>query len=165
MLEKARAWNAFPDRCTYHHNERPDLQLFPSQSFDFVCSLLTLQHMEPEFALGYVREFARLLAPGGVVVFQVPDSVTSPPPNSSRARFPRTLRIMDRLRTWFEDRRGKPGYFVGQEEDFWMEMYCVPEADVVGTLMECGLEIVTVQRDQSPGDLFANRRYLARRPD
>lgn len=171
MLDKARAWNACPHRCTYHHNEQPDLQLFPSGEFDFICTLITLQHMEPDFAVGYIREFARLLAPGGVLVFQVPDSLAQQPPQSTpaapslpRPKFLRTPRIIKKLKQWLDARRDKPGYFVGKSEEFWMEMHCVPEARVVQTLRECGLDVAAIQRDQSAGEHFVSKRYMARRP-
>ena len=33
---------------------------------------VVLQHMKPEFAKAYLREFARILKPNGVLVFQLP---------------------------------------------------------------------------------------------
>ncbi|MGB2888943.1 MAG: class I SAM-dependent methyltransferase, partial [Candidatus Acidiferrales bacterium] len=40
--------------------------------FDFIYSSFTLQHMAPRYAKGYLREFMRVLAPGGVLVFNLP---------------------------------------------------------------------------------------------
>lgn len=72
MIEQANRFNRAPERCTYHHNPRPDLGLFSDSTFDFVYSMIVLQHMAPELAKGYVREFLRVVKPGGVVVFQLP---------------------------------------------------------------------------------------------
>lgn len=50
----------------------PDLARFPDGTFTFIYSTLVLQHMEPQFSKGYIREFVRVLAPGGVLAFQLP---------------------------------------------------------------------------------------------
>jgi SAM-dependent methyltransferase len=72
MIERARTLNRIGDRCRYHLNERDDLGLFSTASFDFVYSSITLQHMPAEFSRRYIAEFFRVARPGGVVVFQVP---------------------------------------------------------------------------------------------
>ena len=72
MVEAARRFNRHGERCHYHHNERLDLELFEDASFDFVISTLVLQHMRPDFMRCYLREFMRVLRPGGVLFFQVP---------------------------------------------------------------------------------------------
>ena len=72
MIELARRINRHGDRCRYHLNATVDLALFPPETFDFVLSLLVLQHLEPRHALRYVREFVRLLRPDGVALFQLP---------------------------------------------------------------------------------------------
>lgn len=72
MIERARELNQFGDRVRYHVNDRNDLTLFEDGSFDLVYSIIVLQHIEPVYSMAYVREFARILAPGGVVVFQLP---------------------------------------------------------------------------------------------
>jgi SAM-dependent methyltransferase len=72
MIERANELNRFGDRCRYHVNDRDDLALFDDEVFDLVYSVIVLQHISPEFTAAYLREFARVLAPGGVLVFQLP---------------------------------------------------------------------------------------------
>jgi SAM-dependent methyltransferase len=72
MIERAHELNRFGDRCRYHVNDRDDLALFGDGVFDFVYSVIVLQHIAPEFTAAYLREFTRVLAPGGVLVFQLP---------------------------------------------------------------------------------------------
>jgi SAM-dependent methyltransferase len=72
MIDQARRLNRHGERCTYHLNDRPDLAIFPDGHFDLVCSVYVLQHMEPTYSRRYVEEFARVLAPGGLAVFQMP---------------------------------------------------------------------------------------------
>ncbi|MDQ2724615.1 MAG: class I SAM-dependent methyltransferase, partial [Actinomycetota bacterium] len=78
MIERAQGWNRHGSRCSYHLNTSADLADFPDGAFDVVFCYLVLQHMEPELAKGYVAEFMRLLAPGGVAVFQVPEDWRPP---------------------------------------------------------------------------------------
>ncbi|MBI4199649.1 MAG: class I SAM-dependent methyltransferase [Chloroflexi bacterium] len=72
MVRLAEQYNRHGGKCRYVVNDREDLGLFPDSAFDFVYSNITLQHMEPRYALGYIREFLRVLGPGGVAVFQLP---------------------------------------------------------------------------------------------
>lgn len=72
MITLADTYNRYAERCRYHLNERNDLTLFPDNSFDFVNTALVLQHMEPQYSAKYLAEFLRVLAPGGLLVFQLP---------------------------------------------------------------------------------------------
>ena len=72
MVELAQHHNRFGDRCRYHVNVRGDLAMFPDDTFDLVHSCIVLQHIEPQYAKGYIREFLRVARPGGAVVFQLP---------------------------------------------------------------------------------------------
>ncbi len=70
MIRQAMEFNQFPDRVKYHVNARADLADFPTASYDFVGSLIVLQHIPPRFQEKYIRDFLRLLKPGGVAYFQ-----------------------------------------------------------------------------------------------
>ena len=72
MVEAARRWNRHGERCEYVLNEEPSLARFADASFDFVYSNLVLQHMPEELGRRYVAELARVLRPGGLLVFQAP---------------------------------------------------------------------------------------------
>jgi SAM-dependent methyltransferase len=72
MIERARAMNRFGDQVQYHVNDRDDLALFDDGCFDLIYSNIVLQHIEPEYGARYIHEFTRILAPGGVVAFQLP---------------------------------------------------------------------------------------------
>jgi SAM-dependent methyltransferase len=72
MIKGAQEFNSHGDRCTYILNTHADLRLFASNHFDFIYSNIVLQHMKPEYSAAYIREFVRVLAPGGVALFQIP---------------------------------------------------------------------------------------------
>jgi SAM-dependent methyltransferase len=86
MLRHARRFNRHGERCTYHLNVAPNLSLFANESFDFVYTTLVLQHIEPSISRRYIAELIRVLAPGGLLVFQLPSqrSTIEPPPDGTR---------------------------------------------------------------------------------
>src|SRR4051794_5005418 len=53
------------DNVRFALNQEPHLAQFDTGSIDFVYSNIVLQHVSPDLQLGYLREFGRLLAPGG----------------------------------------------------------------------------------------------------
>jgi SAM-dependent methyltransferase len=73
MIELARGYNTHGGACEYFLNAHNDLRIFPDDSFDFVYSNIVLQHMEPQYSTSYITEFVRVLRPGGLAVFQVPE--------------------------------------------------------------------------------------------
>jgi SAM-dependent methyltransferase len=72
MIRLASRLNPSPDRVSYICNQAPDLQVFGDRSFDFIVSSIVLQHLPPDLAGSYIREFLRLLTPSGIAVFQLP---------------------------------------------------------------------------------------------
>lgn len=81
MIGQARALNS-NRRVRYHHNTAANLKLFKARSFDLVYSMLVLQHMPQELQHGYIREFFRVLKPGGVAIFEMPDGPDYQHPNA-----------------------------------------------------------------------------------
>ncbi|GAB3454905.1 hypothetical protein GCM10027570_35360 [Streptomonospora sediminis] len=73
MLAEARRLDRSGGRIDFRLNDRPDLGAFGDDTFDLVYTDLVLQHLPPQLAAGYVREFTRVLRPGGALVIGVPD--------------------------------------------------------------------------------------------
>ncbi len=71
MLDEARRLAPPGSRIRFVHSTRPDLAFQPTASVDLVYSSLVLQHLPRALASGYLREFLRVLRPGGVAVVQV----------------------------------------------------------------------------------------------
>jgi ubiquinone/menaquinone biosynthesis C-methylase UbiE len=63
--------------CKFFVNQTDDLHLFKDNFFDFVYSNIVLQHQRSrDLAKAYVREFIRVIRPGGTIVFQIPHKLT-----------------------------------------------------------------------------------------
>lgn len=133
MLERARQFDQSNGRCSFVVNTTSDLAQFPTASFDFIYSHIVFQHMEPRYALGYIREFARLLRPRGVTVFQtlVPDT-TIRFTDIIKQRFPTIVRALHRIR--------HPSQPI-------IEMYAVSQRDVEDALTAGGVRVFTTTED------------------
>ena len=73
MIEHAQRLHSATG-CAFKVNDRPDLSSFSDRSFDLVYSSLVLQHMPPALADSYIREFVRVVRPGGAIVLVVPET-------------------------------------------------------------------------------------------
>lgn len=80
MIALAKRFNRHGGRCRYHINTRDDLSLFPDAAFDFILAYIVLQHIPPEASRRYIREFVRVLRPGGLALFQLPTRPTAVAP-------------------------------------------------------------------------------------
>lgn len=136
MLELARRHNSHGERVSYVLNTTDDLRQFADGQFDFVYSLITLQHMAPSYARRYIAEFVRITAPGGAILFQMP---------AVRLRRPFTL-WPDRLaRRLYRDLRK---YF-GTEPV--MEMHALPRTEVETALGKARARPIHCYRHEAAG--------------
>jgi len=74
MVAQARKFNRHGERCRYVVNQVNDLSQFAADEFDFIYTNLVLQHIERRYVECYLREFIRVIRPGGLAVFQIPSS-------------------------------------------------------------------------------------------
>ncbi|HWL89787.1 MAG TPA: methyltransferase domain-containing protein [Actinomycetota bacterium] len=152
MIERANHYDRHPGTCHYRLNERPDLQMFESESFGFIYSNIVLQHIEPRHQRSYLKEFVRVLAPGGVLVFQLPSE-----------------RIERESGTWGRLRRGirsaAPAPILNAYRRIrWgrralIEMWGMPRDEVTGLLRGEGATILDVRADRFAGAHWAGFRY------
>ena len=70
MIEKARSLNPDLHNLEFRENSSERIDSVDDASADLVYSCMTLQHIPAPLALGYVKEFLRILRPGGVAAFQ-----------------------------------------------------------------------------------------------
>jgi SAM-dependent methyltransferase len=71
MLAQARQLHANLGNVRFVENVQPRLDFMPDASVDLVYSVITLHHIPAALQSGYVAEFLRVLAPGGMAVFQI----------------------------------------------------------------------------------------------
>jgi SAM-dependent methyltransferase len=78
MIRLAHEVNALPDRVQYVHNAGTEMAALGTGDFTFMYSNVVLQHIEPDTALLCLRELFRVVARGGVLVFQLPSHPRPP---------------------------------------------------------------------------------------
>jgi SAM-dependent methyltransferase len=151
MIELAKRYNAHGTRCEYRANETDDLGMFRDGEFDFLCSFITLQHMDPSYSKKYIREFLRVLAPGGVMVFQL----TAGAKTTSRFLLAHVLPrfIYAPVFRWI------------YRTDAVMEVHCVPRSSVIGVLEEGGAAVLDVKEDGSAGKEWLSYQYVSKKPN
>lgn len=74
MIDLAREHNP---GCKFHLITNANMEFFPRDHFDLIYSFLVLQHLPDQSLIEqYLLEFIRILKPGGVAAFQIPDRLS-----------------------------------------------------------------------------------------
>jgi len=148
MIQEANALNRY-EHCQYVASSSPVLP-FDDASFTFIYSNIVLQHMPRRFSVGYLEEFVRVLAPGGILVFGVQDSF----PIRDISSLTTWLRKTARIRTRIKEALGGPGE---------MQMHCLSENAIRSALGSA--KIVDVQFvNTAAKDFNGNLSYLPQAP-
>lgn len=148
MVETAYRYNKHGDRVRYLVNTADHLKLLSGDSFDFVYTNKTLQHIPPEVARQYIREFFRVLRPGGVALFQVPNGRPFAP--GSLGAWVYNVRRR-RLRRIWKILRGRPP----------VEMHYIAGGEVRCLVEESGGRVVDVVDIAEGRKRGLNLRYCA----
>ncbi|MFC2113954.1 class I SAM-dependent methyltransferase [Bacteroidota bacterium] len=131
MVTKALELNKDLEQVLHFvHNTENDLELFQNATYDFVFTTIVLQHIPYPESLSYIREFARILKSGGVMVFQLPTEDI------------RELSLLKKLRSRIKIRERMA--LLGIGKGYQMEMHIVPENEVTEILTSSGCEILDV---------------------
>jgi SAM-dependent methyltransferase len=159
MIAGAKSHNRHGERCAYHVNTEDRLP-FEAGRFDFVLSVITLQHMPARLASSYITEFVRVLAPGGVAYFQIP---------AAPVELSRVGGVWPRIRRMIRHVVPEPVRAVMRSVSLAMsrsrtfEMHGLPRVDVEALLGRAGARLVAVAPDASAGAGWTSFRYVAAR--
>jgi 2-polyprenyl-3-methyl-5-hydroxy-6-metoxy-1,4-benzoquinol methylase len=151
FLDLARQFNRHGERCQYIHNTRGDLEIFESDSFDFIYSNITLQHIPKIHSTKYIAEFFRLLRAGGIAVFHLP---------SGLKEFDRTLEwclrwlrwtALSPLKRWWQKLRCQPV----------IEMHPVSRKEVEAIIAANRARLIDVVENNASGKGWVSLQYCA----
>lgn len=168
MIDRARE-HGVPENCDLIVQYTPDLPALEGDEFDFVFSVLVIQHMEPDIGCAYLSALAHKVAPGGALLCQVPYGHARRPPGAASSRAQRVFRSL------------APGFLVARRRRHLLrrdvavqreagepafELHCISRRKVRSLLEAAGLEIVDVEGghdyDAPP---LVSAWYVARRPE
>ena len=159
MIARARRLNASCTNCEFHLARRTRLP-FPSGSFNVVYSRLVLQHVPPELVGQYIPELIRVLAPGGVMMFQLPEEI-APEPEGAYADAPV---IGGGLKSWLprplvRAYRLVKYRLIVDESLPSMAMFGMPQAAVLALVNGAGGRLLCATPDQSHGPAVPGFEY------
>ncbi|MGC2165298.1 MAG: class I SAM-dependent methyltransferase [Gallionella sp.] len=148
MLSEARSENAGYDNISYLNNDGTSLEGVADEVVDFLYCNIVLQHSPKGIQKLLIREFCRVLRPGGTVMFQTP----SHPRLDSIKGFLHLLLSNLVLNLARRFRYGKHRV---------MEMHTMAIDEVLKLLLEEGMTIYEAERYDSAGADFISYRYVA----
>lgn len=156
MIQLAGEYSKDIPECRFIVNEGERLEGLQNSYFGFIYTSIVLQHMTEKYALGYIRELMRVLKPGGVLVFQIPDSL--------RLSLVKRLRVRLGLRAKMQAAFGmdQNGSYTNEP----MEMHCIPERTIRRSIHGAGGKVLDVRLTNSAEPAFSgNLQYLKQAPE
>lgn len=150
MLAQARR-NAEGRPCEFVLEADGSLGSLSDVAFDLVYTARVLQHMAPEHADRYLGEFLRVLAPGGVLVFQRPSMPSRTVLGLGMRLAP--VSVTNALRR------------VVTRSARTMEMHGTSGADIRRVIEAAGGRIVHRERDGKAGPHWVSWTYVVRKGD
>lgn len=172
MIELADKHNRYPDKCSYYLNTADDLGIFETGGFDFILTLITLQHMKPGLIRGYLKEFLRLLSSDGLLVFQLPshmqDKIVSdkPKPDGTLQNIFAGLEkhIYDRLPRPIRATIRRFRYFVLKMlRKPVVEMHGISKDKLLAFLEASGASVVDVRENDLAGYVWESFTYYVKK--
>jgi ubiquinone/menaquinone biosynthesis C-methylase UbiE len=157
MIEQANKLNQFPEKIHYHVNSQPNLELFSDNSFDLVFTVITLQHIYPSYTKNYLKEFLRILKPGGILIFQLPSHKNINWPNLSLTqKVQKTLGNLSPL--WLKDSY----YWIKSRlhHQPYLRMYNLPQKQVEDLINKNGGRIIQTTPDDRAGNDWISIQYI-----
>lgn len=154
MVTSARTLHTDVPACSFLVLDATGLAVFPDRSFDCIYSRIVLQHIpDRRITEGNLREFVRLLADGGLLVFQLPASI------------PLRRRLQNRpaLYSGLRSLRVPEGFLYRRLGLHPIRMRSIPEADVVQLLTTAGASILEIERSVQGDTGIEDRNYWVTR--
>ena len=147
MIDRARLLNADCTGCSFVVNRSTRLRGIEDRSFDVIYCRLVLQHIRPAIVRLYIPELIRVLAPGGVLMFQLPED--APVLGGALKRsLPRPVVVL-----W---RRLKYPFVAGKRA---LQMYGVNRPEVEAIIRKAGGRLLQVTPDEAHGQIGKGFAY------
>jgi SAM-dependent methyltransferase len=170
MISEARRLNVNAPNLSFVVNRAPHLRQFQSGAFDCIYCRLVLQHLRPRVVRRYIPELIRVLAPGGILMFQLPggtdvmdseEAFCSAPVTGSGLKLyaPKSLvRVYRRLKF-----RLIVEYGMLETEDPRMHVFAMSREEVTLLIRNAGADVLAIRPDQSHGTLGQGFEYWVTR--
>jgi ubiquinone/menaquinone biosynthesis C-methylase UbiE len=164
MIERARSLNADCATCTFVLNRATRLKAIPDGAFDIVYCRLVLQHIRPVLVRQYIRELIRVVAPNGVLMFQLPEVIAVDPVQAFEEApvvggalkrvVPRPVVVAWRRLKYL---------VVAPDAGVKMDMFGVNRPEVEALIRESGGRLLAVEPDDGHGEIGRGFAYWVAR--
>lgn len=135
MIAKANEIKKF-ENVSFILNKNQDLRTIDDESFDFVYSNKTIQHIPYPASKNYIKDFFRILKPGGVALFLVHNCRHS---EEGSISFKLSKWHRETVRPFFKKLRGKPP----------VQIHPISKENISKFVSESGGEILHWETDSS----------------
>jgi len=150
MISLAQQFNRDHPCCHFLLNQDVRLKSLPDNYFGFIYTSLVLQHIAEPISHQYIAEFVRVLRPGGMLIFQIPEQLRA----NSFIRLRARLALRARLQS-----------MLGVKKPYTMEMHCIKEPVIQKLIAKNGAHIVDVALTNSCDPSFSgDLQYLTQEP-
>lgn len=150
MLREAKKVNHEITNISFIHNTADDLVLIPRNSIDFLYSNIVLQHMPKNKQITYIKEFCRVLSPGGILAIQTPSKCN-----------------LRSWKGWLYLITGNKALNVARRVKYGpagvMEVHTLSKKVILETLDSENMNIINVERYDSAGPAFESYMYFAKK--
>jgi len=140
MIDLANKYNKYGNKCKYIVNTKDNLEIFSDNSFDFILTLIVLQHNPQKAIKNYIKEFIRILDKGGILVFQLPYAAKNPLKSSIKAQCKKIINIISL----------KPV----------MEINYINNIEIIKLIKNSGGKIINIIEDTKPEPDFKSYKYI-----
>ncbi|SIT42738.1 putative Methylase involved in ubiquinone/menaquinonebiosynthesis-like protein [Paraburkholderia ribeironis] len=147
MLTEARSANAGFDNIQFLRNNGTDLPGVVDKSVDFIYSNIVLQHSPRKTQQSLIKEFCRVLRPGGILIFQTP----------ARQNL---MTIKGALHFLLGNRVLNIGRTMKYGKARVMEMHTFAKNDVLDTLRKEEMSPLKIDRYDTAGKAFISYIYF-----
>jgi len=179
MLKQAAANQRKPRNVDLLHNDKEILQPFAKNSFDFVLSLIVLQHVPRRLSLKYISEFLRITRPGGTILFQAVTQATGlkastqhdhwkgKPLNWDSPSLPKLIyRASCRVLRWIPRKltsHRMACYLKLRKGETIMQMNPIPRRIIERAIAKGGGEVLDAREDKRAGSDFESIQFIVRK--
>jgi ubiquinone/menaquinone biosynthesis C-methylase UbiE len=147
MIALANRYNTNPARCQFRLHCDYQLSLFVDDFFDLVVGINVFRYISPALSQAYLREFMRVLRPGGLVYFETSEAA------GWRRIFPE--RLLQTYRKFMHRQNSGP-----RRQD----RFHFPEAEVKTFISEAGGKVLRVDAAPNP-TLWTHLSFFATKLD